>query len=137
MKGIKKTCIALLALSCIAFSGLGFASCDMKSILEGMTAANSGQSSTAQEVEKEPTQIEKVYAQYVIYAEAKGQTPLSYEAWLATIKGEKGDQGEQGIQGEKGEDGADGADGIDGIDDEGCVAKSFPQFHDIFSQITP
>lgn len=29
-----------------------------------------------------------------------------------------------------------GADGPIEIDDEGCVAKSFPQFHDIFSQIT-
>lgn len=29
-----------------------------------------------------------------------------------------------------------GADGPIEIDDEGCVVKSFPQFHDIFSQIT-
>ncbi len=71
----------------------------------------------------EQTEIEKVYAQYVIHAEAEGEEPLSYEEWLATIKGEKGDKGEtgaqgpqgsQGPQGEKGEDGKDGQDGVDG-----------------------
>ena len=45
----------------------------------------------------EPTEIEAVYAQYVVYAEAQGQAPLSYEDWLATIKGEKGDKGEDGV----------------------------------------
>ena len=82
----------------------------------------------------EQTEIEKVYAQYVIHAEAEGETPLSYEEWLATIKGEKGDKGdkgetgeqgpqgekgetgEQGPQGKKGEDGKDGQDGKDGED---------------------
>ena len=47
----------------------------------------------------EKTEIEKVYAQYVIYAQAEGQTPLSYKEWLATIKGEKGDKGDTGAQG--------------------------------------
>ena len=33
-------------------------------------------------------QIEKVYNQYVAYAQENGITPLSYEEWLETIKGE-------------------------------------------------
>ncbi|MBE7077758.1 MAG: hypothetical protein E7377_03525 [Clostridiales bacterium] len=107
MKRIKKTCIALLALSCIAFSGLGFASCgdDETSEVGGNSSVN------------EPTQIQQVYAQYIVYAEEQGETPLSYEDWLAMIKGEKGDkgdQGEQGIQGEKGDKGDQGEQGIQG-----------------------
>ncbi len=34
----------------------------------------------------EPTAFEKVYAQYVVYAEAQGKTPLSYEDWLTQLK---------------------------------------------------
>ena len=53
-------------------------------------------------------QIVAVYNQYVAYAESNGQTPLSYEEWLASIKGEKGDNGADGISVEEifiGEDG--------------------------------
>ena len=42
---------------------------------------------------EEDDQIRKVYATYVAYAEERGETPLSYEEWLASIKGEKGDDG--------------------------------------------
>ena len=38
----------------------------------------------------------------MVYAEAQGQTPLSYEVWLATIKGE------DGLDGRDGKDGKDG-----------------------------
>lgn len=60
----------------------------------------------------ESTKIEQVYVQYVAHAEEEGKEPLSYEEWLASIKGEKGETGEQGPQGEKGEDGK----GISSID---------------------
>ena len=62
----------------------------------------------------EKTQIEEVYECYVAYAEKNGVTPLSYEDWLASIKGEKGekgDKGDTGAQGEKGDKGDTGADG--------------------------
>ena len=65
----------------------------------------------------EKTQIEEVYECYVAYAEKNGETPLSYEDWLASIKGERGEKGEKGekgdtgAQGEKGEKGDTGADG--------------------------
>jgi hypothetical protein len=47
--------------------------------------------------------IVAIYDLYVAYAEENGTTPLSYEDWLLSVKGEKGDQGEQGVQGEPGQ----------------------------------
>ncbi len=71
-------------------------------------------------------QIVAIYDSYVANATEKGETPLSYEEWLNSIKGAKGDtgatgakgdtgaQGEQGIQGEKGDKGDKGDNGVDG-----------------------
>ena len=83
----RKRLLAVLSLACALTGGVGLASC------------NGGGGNL------EPTQIEQVYQQYVAHAEENGQTPLSYEEWLASIKGEKGEQGIQGVQGEKGEKG--------------------------------
>ena len=44
-------------------------------------------------------QIVAVYNMYVAHAESNGETPLSYEDWLASIKGETGEQGVQGPTG--------------------------------------
>ena len=82
----KKRLLTLLALACVLTGGIAFTSC------------NGGGNS-------EPTQIEQVYQQYVAHAEENGQTPLSYEEWLASIKGEKGETGPQGPQGPQGEQG--------------------------------
>ena len=71
----------------------------------GMTACNGG-SNTA-----EDKKFRDVYNTYVVYAEEQGETPLSYEAWLASIKGEKGERGETGVSGKDGADGKDGANG--------------------------
>ena len=78
-------------------------------LMLGLVACGGNESSASS---GEATEIEKVYAQYVVYAQAEGQTPLSYEEWLATIKGEKGEQGIQGAQGEKGDKGDTGAQGV-------------------------
>lgn len=48
----------------------------------------------------------EIYAVYEAYVSNGGT--LSYEDWLASIKGEKGDKGDKGDTGEKGEDGKDG-----------------------------
>ena len=50
-------------------------------------------------------QIKQVYYTYVAYAESNGETPMSYEDWLASIKGEKGDKGDTGANGQDGKDG--------------------------------
>ncbi len=66
------------------------------------------------------TEQEKVYAAYVVYAEAAGDKVLSYEEWLKTVKGEKGDKcekcdkGDAGANGEKGDKGDAGAKGDKG-----------------------
>lgn len=60
------------------------------------------------------TEQRKVYEAYVAYAEASGDTVLSYEEWLETVKGPKGDKGDTGAQGPKGDTGATGAQGEKG-----------------------
>ena len=89
-----KKFLGILLLSFIAAISLaGFSACDTDGI--GEDADQSGAFLT-------------VYNSYVVYAEENGETPLSYEEWFKSIKGEKGDQGEQGIQGIQGEKGVDG-----------------------------
>ncbi len=102
MKRTKKFLVGLLAALSVLSGALGLVACD-----EAESSSGAG----------EATEIEKVYAQYVVYAESQGQTPLSYEDWLATIKGEKGDKGDKGdtgAQGEKGDTGAQGEKGDKG-----------------------
>ncbi len=87
MKGTKSFSVGLLVGLSVLFGSFGLA---VYSYKKG--PSNAG----------EATQIEKIYAQYVVYAQAEGQEPLSYEEWLATIKGEKGDKGDTGAQGADG-----------------------------------
>ncbi len=54
------------------------------------------------------------YEAYVVYAEENNITPLSYEEWIVTIKGEKGETGEQGSKGDKGDQGEKGETGEQG-----------------------
>ena len=93
MKRTKKFLVGVLATLSVLSGSLGLAAC-------GGNDSSSGVG--------EATEIEKVYAQYVVYAQAEGQEPLSYEEWLATIKGEKGEKGDKGEKGEKGDTGAQG-----------------------------
>ena len=102
MKGTKGFFVGLLVGLGVLFGSFGLTACDLKLGL-GNGVENQNSSSASEE-----TEIEKVYAQYVVYAQAEGQTPLSYEEWLASIKGEKGDKGD------KGDTGADGV-GIENI----------------------
>ncbi|MBP3433916.1 MAG: hypothetical protein J6K50_01450, partial [Clostridia bacterium] len=85
-------------LSCTMIGGAAtFASCDEE--------ANNGD---------DPFQT--AYSLYVTYAEASGETPATYEDWLATIKGEKGDKSDKGDKGDKGDTGAAGTNGTNGTD---------------------
>ncbi len=91
-------------------------------------------------LENEDQDIVAVYKAYQANAEAKGETPLSYEDWLKSVKGEKGDKGDKGddgatptieigangnwfvngvdtgkkAQGDKGDNGTNGTNGTDG-----------------------
>ena len=55
--------------------------------------------------------IRQIYNLYI----ASGGT-LTYEQWLASIKGEKGDKGDKGDPGQNGKDGTNGKDGNNGKD---------------------
>ena len=57
------------------------------------------------------TEQEKVYDLYVAYMSAQGETPQTYEDWLATVKGQKGDKGDTGATGATGPQGATGETG--------------------------
>ena len=76
----KKFLVGLLSTACAVVASFAFASC-----------GGNGNDNA----EKELTQFEKIYAQYVVYAQAEGKTPLPYEEWLVMIKGETGEAGRE------------------------------------------
>ena len=97
MRKVKKILVTMLSMLAITSATLGMASCGL---LGGVTTPTN---SSTQETTK--NEIREIYDLYVVNAKAQGETPLSYEQWLLSIRGEKGDQGEQGEQGEDGKDG--------------------------------
>ena len=138
MKGKKRwlsiLCLALTAVGCCALGACsGF---DL--------SGNGGVSTSSSNQSEEKNEIRQVYAKYVAYVEEKGETPLSYEMWLISIRGqdgvdgltpfigengnwwigtldtgvrasgEKGDKGDQGEQGIQGEKGDKGDQGETG-----------------------
>lgn len=96
--------------------------------------------------------IAAVYQLYVAYADAKGETALTYEQWLESIKGDKGatgksayevavangfegteeewlaslkgEDGKKGDKGDKGATGEKGDEGADGVGIEGIYVTS-------------
>ncbi len=54
------------------------------------------------------------YQLYLTYAAEHNETPLTYEEWLASVKGEKGDSGATGPQGPEGPQGETGPQGPEG-----------------------
>ncbi len=81
-------------------------------------------------------QYREVYGMYKAYAEEAGFTPLDYNDWLQSIKGEQGIQGEKGDKGDKGDTGAAGADGVSVVrvdssveKDENCVYRIVFTYH--------
>lgn len=113
MKNFRKLLLVVLSVLCCTFFAFG------------LTACNNDNSSTTDQQNKD---ILAVYNMYVAYAEENNTTPLSYEDWLLSIKGEKGDKGDtgeqgiqgetgpQGPQGEKGDTGSAGTNGTNGVD---------------------
>ena len=45
---------------------------------------------------QQPTELERVYNEYVLQTQAKGKTPLSYEEWLEKIVNGGGNEQENG-----------------------------------------
>ena len=85
----------------------------------------------------EQTEQEKAYNLYVEYMSATGETPLTYEQWIANIKGDTGPQGIQGEQGPKGEAGKDGATWITGEGEPtiNTISKEGDLYLDVLSKM--
>lgn len=92
MKTRKKLLIALLSATCITAGAFGLAACK----------------------DKTSDVDQRIMAAYELYAEAAGDGAMTYEEWLASIKGQQGEPGKDGANGTNGKDGEDGKDGVDG-----------------------
>ena len=123
MRKVKKILVTTLSMLAITSATLGMASCGL---LGGVTTPTN---SSTQETTK--NEIREIYDLYVVNAKAQGETPLTYEQWLLSIRGEKGEQGEQGEQGEVGPQGPQGEQGETGPQgpqgDQGEVGPQGPQ----------
>ncbi len=89
----RKILIAVLSLV-VALCSFGAVACSGGSSDSG--TGTGGGTTVTSELEK---QQRKVYDTYVVYAEAQGIIPVTYEEWLYTIKGEAGINGINGIDG--------------------------------------
>ena len=90
MRKSKKITIFILVLS-IALSLAAFIGCNNEQnevTSANKTSATSYSSNTA--TDNTDQRILLAYESYIVYAEGKGQTPLSYEEWLDSIKGADG-----------------------------------------------
>ena len=80
----------------------------------GSTDTGNGDGGHDDSGENQDDEIYAVYTLYVENVENAGGTPMSYEQWLISIKGEKGDKGDTGATGEKGDKGDKGDTGAQG-----------------------
>lgn len=97
-----------------------------------------------QEKNEKDNRDPQIVALYDIYRQNtlnQSTTPLSYEEWLQTIKGEKGDRGEKGDKGDKGDRGEQGAAGDKGETgskgESGSNGQNGQSAYDLFKQFAP
>ncbi len=98
MKALKKLAVFCVGAALTVGSAFGFAACDNGTDPQGYDDPN----------------IREVYSLYVASAEESGNEPMTYEEWLASIKGEDGAPGKDGKDGSSflhGEGEPDAADG--------------------------
>ena len=98
MKALKKLAVFCVGAALTVGSAFGFAACDNGTDPQGYDDPN----------------IREVYSLYVASAEESGNEPMTYEEWLASIKGEDGAPGENGKDGSSflhGEGAPEAADG--------------------------
>ena len=92
MKALKKLAVFCVGAALTVGSAFGFAACDNGTDPQGYDDPN----------------IREVYSLYVASAEESGNEPMTYEEWLASIKGDKGDPGDPGAPGAPGDNGTNG-----------------------------
>ncbi len=91
MKALKKLAVFCVGAALTVGSAFGFAACDNGTDPES------------------DSDIREVYSLYVASAEESGNEPMTYEEWLASIKGKDGAPGKDGTPGKNGENGKDGS----------------------------
>lgn len=74
----------------VSLLGVAFAT----SLTLGFAGCNKGNAGSSTGGGDKDAQILALYNTYVVTVQAEGETPMSYEEWLATVKGEKGDKGD-------------------------------------------
>lgn len=130
----------LLSVILLAF-GLSVTACGGNLLPDADPTNQDNQPSDNTPSGEEDTTDVKIKQVYQLYAEnmiASGQTPMTYEEWLASIKGEKGDtgaqgpQGEQGIQGPQGPQGPAGANGSSVFIEQGSPAATLGSDGDLY-----
>ncbi|MBQ4053946.1 MAG: hypothetical protein IJD33_06370, partial [Clostridia bacterium] len=93
MKKTKKLLVGLLCILSVGFSTLALGACE-ETVNNNSTQSNSSSTQSTENGETqnntEQSSIEQVYTQYVAYMNTQGQTPLSYDEWLNSIKGQDG-----------------------------------------------
>ena len=106
--------------------------------LGACSGSNSSKSTEPQQtssINEEDASIREIYDLYVQNAIANGDAPLSYEEWLASIKGEKGDKGDKGDPGEKGDKGDSGDKGDKG--DKGDQGEDGKSAYELYIEAHP
>ena len=99
----RKILLFLLSALLVLTTAFGLTACDINGFINGFMPS-----------EEPDAQMVAVYNLYVANTSSLGETPLSYEEWLKSIKGEKGEKGEDGQQGPQGIQGPTGATGPQG-----------------------
>jgi len=110
---MKKLLLILLSLMLSVTLALGLSSCaddgegdgDGNGSSDGTSDSGSADSGdgegggSADSGDEGEEEIRAIYESYVIAVTASGETPLSYDEWLKTVKGDKGDTGAPGKDG--------------------------------------
>lgn len=117
MKDIRIILLTILSLSLLTSFSLFLTSCEWSDAppRQTPTESSSEDDSPSQDADNEFRQAYETYVKYT--QEKEPTTPLSYEQWLLSIRGDKGEQGD------KGEDGV----GIEKVafDDDGNLVFTF------------
>ena len=125
---LRKTVLALFAMFALTLSGceISISPADGDKSNRPSSNTSSDTSGSGQSSEDKQDQIMAVYQLYVADKMAAGETPLSYDEWLETVRGPQGEPGQAGAPGQNGKDGNTILYGsVDPSSNDGNVGDSF------------
>ena len=105
----KKSALSKMVLALFAMFSLTLSGCELSTTpasSKGQRQSSDVSSNTSNPSGNEQDQVLKIYQLYVADTVAAGETPLSYEEWLETVRGPQGEPGQAGAPGQNGKDGA-------------------------------